>query len=304
MRITTPSSAELKLYRKAGQIASTVMKGIRPLVQPGKEIIKICEEAESKIRKNGGKPAFPLNVSVNNVAAHYTSPLDDRSTIPEKGLVKVDLGVSINGYLVDTATTIDLSYERTRLVETAEQALKAAISSIRAGTSVGDVGKTINSIIGRAELKPISNLTGHSIARYELHSGTSVPNISMHFTHVMREGEIYAIEPFVTEKNGKGFVKETRDAYIFSCKVDRSPNDVRDSADAEVLNKLRREFDKLPFALRWLNGDIIDLKGIEKLVKKGNLVSYPVLVEAGNKLVAQAEHTLVVSKSGCEVLTA
>jgi methionyl aminopeptidase len=293
---------QLEAYRKAGKIASMVRKEVARLVQPRKRIIEICEETESMIRRLGGFPAFPTNVSIDHVAAHYTSPPGDETIIPEDGLVKVDLGASIDGYLSDTEVTVDLSGKEIAMVDTAERALRAAISIIKAGIDVNQVGKTISDTITGAGFKPISNLTGHSLARYELHSGTSVPNVPTRSGHVMREGEIYAIEPFVTKPDGKGYVKDTDSAFIFSCSEMESRVNQNDDPDVKLLTELRRRFGKLPFALRWFDLDL-DLKQFRKLVRSGSIASYPVLVEGGKRIVAQAEHTVLVKKHECDVLT-
>jgi methionyl aminopeptidase len=302
LRSTNKASHELECYRKAGKIASAVRKEVSRLVQPKKPIIEICEETENMIRRMGGAPAFPTNVSVDHVTAHYTSPPDDETLVPADGLVKVDLGASIVGYLSDTAITVDLSGKEIAMVDTAEKALKAAISIIKAGTNVDQVGRTISNTIASAGFKPISNLTGHSLARFELHSGKSVPNVPTHAGQVVREGEILAIEPFVTRANGKGYVKDTGSTYIFSCTESTPQTNSNDAADAELLTVLRKRFSRLPFALRWLSSDF-DLKRFRRLIRSGSVISYPVLVEAGKSVVAQAEHTVLVKKYGCDVLT-
>jgi methionyl aminopeptidase len=302
LRDVNQARKELDAYRKAGKIASLVRMKVAQLTRPGVPIIKICDETENMIRSMGGVPAFPTNVSVNHVTAHYTSPPDDQTSIPEDGLVKVDLGASIDGYLSDTAVTVDLSGKEIAMVDTAEKALRAAISIIKAGINVDQVGRIISRTISDAGLKPISNLTGHSLGRYELHSGTSVPNIPTRSGQEMKEGEIYAIEPFVTKANGKGYVMETDSAHIFRCNESMPPVNSKDTHEADLFSVLKKRFGKLPFALRWLSSDF-DQKQFKRLIKTGSLISYPVLVEAGRKIVAQAELTVLVKKYGCEVLT-
>jgi methionyl aminopeptidase len=302
MRIASPSREELEAYRKSGRIASLVRKSIVRLVQPGEKILRICEESEAMIRRSGAVPAFPTNVSVNHITAHYTSPLGDESVLPDSGLVKIDLGASVGGYLSDTAVTVDLDGREAAMVDAAERALKAAVSIVKSGTSVASIGEAINRVIVGAGLKPISNLTGHSLAHNNLHSGTSVPNIPTKSGHVMREGEVYAIEPFVTKKDGKGFVKDTRAAYIYSCSDEMQQLDGKDPMLQVFAGELKKRFSYLPFALRWI-GHEVDKRQFKKLMKEGLLAQYPVLVEASKKIVAQSEHTVLVKKYNCEVLT-
>ena len=302
MRGTASSSKELESYRKAGKIASIARKSIVRLVKPGEKILRICEESEAMMRKNGAVPAFPTNVSVNHITAHYTSPPSDESVLPDAGLVKIDLGASVGGYLSDTAVTVDLDGKETAMVDAAQMALKAAVSIIKSGTSITSIGEIISKVIVGAGLKPISNLTGHSLAQNNLHSGISVPNVPMQSGHVMREGEVYAIEPFVTKKDGKGFVKDASDIFIYSCNGDLSQLGDSDVATNLLFSELKKKFNSLPFALRWVDHDV-DRGQLKRLLKDGLLTQYPVLVEASKKIVAQSEHTVLVKKYNCEVLT-
>src|SRR3989442_13587795 len=88
----------LNSFRKSGQIIAKLRKEIPSIVKPGKHALKICVEIESRIRELGGKPAFPVNIGINEIAAHYTSPPGDTLTIPSGSMVKVDFGVNVNGY--------------------------------------------------------------------------------------------------------------------------------------------------------------------------------------------------------------
>lgn len=302
MRGTASSEKELESYRKAGKIASLVRKSIVRLVMPGETILRICEESEAMIRRSGAVPAFPTNVSVNHITAHYTSPPGDESVLPNAGLVKIDLGASVGGYLSDTAVTVDLDGKETMMVDAAQTALEAAVSIIKSGTSITSIGEIISRVIVDAGLKPISNLTGHSLARNNLHSGISVLNVPMQSEYVMREGQVYAIEPFVTKKEGKGFVKDTADIYIYSCIGEVSQLGDGGVPTRVLFSELKRKFGSLPFALRWIDHDI-DRGQLKRLLKEGLLTQYPVLVEASKKIVAQSEHTVLVRKYNCEVLT-
>jgi methionyl aminopeptidase len=302
MRGTALSGKELESYRKAGKIASNARKNIVHLVRPGESILKICEESEEMIRKCGAVPAFPTNVSVNHITAHYTSPPNDETVFPDSGLVKIDLGASVDGYLSDTAVTVDLDGKESALIDASQKALSAAISIIKSGTSITSIGETISRIIVGSGLKPISNLTGHSLTQNSLHSGIAVPNVVVPSRHTMREGEVYAIEPFVTKKDGKGFVKDTSQVYIYSCSGESPKLGDGTVQKKELFNNLRRRFKSLPFALRWVGGDV-DRGQFKRLLKEGLLTQYPVLVEASKKIVAQSEHTVLVRKYNCEVLT-
>ena len=201
-------------HLKAGRIAAKVLDETIETVESGVKVAKICRFAEDKIVEYGGRPAFPCIVSIDNFAAHYTSPIGDQRSIPNSGLVKVDLGVQLNGYITDTAKTVDLDGDLEGFVYATDDALREAISLFRPGTSLGDIGKKIESVLKQYGLKPIRNLSGHQIERNRLHGEKSVPNVGKRFTPAIEVGECYAIEPYAT--SGVGEVIDSDLVYIFS----------------------------------------------------------------------------------------
>ncbi len=294
---------ELLKYRHAGKIAREVREEIKRTVKEGMPIIDICEKAEALTRKKGGKPAFPCNVSVNEVAAHYTSPPKDKRTIPERSIVKVDIGVHVDGYIADTATSICFDPEYHDMVNTAEEALEKAVELLRPGLSITRFGSAIQKTIKTRGFKPVSNLTGHLIRRYLIHAGKSLPNVFNLSASRIKEGEVYGVEPFVTVVNAAGRVENLREAYIFRYAKHKS---LKDAYAKEILNFIRKNFLTLPFTERWLS-KFLSSSGYKtafsELLSSKAVVGYPVFVEASRNLVAQAEHTVLVVRDGCVVLT-
>lgn len=294
----------LEALRRAGLIASRVRERVRSRVEAGMKVIEICEDVELWIRELGGEPAFPCNVDIDHVAAHYTSPPGDPTLIPEGSLVKVDLGVHIDGYIADTATTVCLEPRLMMLVEAAEEALEEAIRGIRAGVRASEVGALIERAIKRRGAAPIRNLTGHRMARYIVHAGEAIPNVATYQLHRLRAGEIYAVEPFATlpEASGEVFDGPPGNIYIF-----RKKRSLSGEAAREMLRFIQSEYRTLPFASRWIARRFPGPEGEEafqELVGSRCLYPYPQLLERSRRPVAQAEHTLIVTEDGCEVITA
>jgi methionyl aminopeptidase len=251
----------------------------------------------------GGKPAFPCNVSINEVAAHYTSPLNDKRTIPENSLVKIDIGVHIDGYIVDTAVTVSFNPEYDVLVYSSQKALKKAVEILRPGMFISQFGSAIQKTIARHGLKPISNLTGHKIERYSLHSGKSLPNTFHVSTKRVDLGEVYGVEPFVTFANADGRVESGSEAHIFRFLKQKA---LKNTDAKKLLNHIKEDFQALPFSERWLQQYIPSERyetAFSELCSSKSLMSYPVFVETSGKPVAQAEHTVLIVKDGCLVLT-
>jgi len=297
------SAEVMEKYRRAGEIAAKVREEMRRTVREGMPIIEVCERAESLIVSLGGKPAFPCNVSINDVAAHYTSPPDDEGKIPENSVVKIDIGVHIDGYIADTAATICFDPNHERLVEVSEGALKMAVKIIRPGLSIARFGLEVQRFIKSRGFKPISNLTGHQVGRYLIHAGKVLPNVSQMSISKIRLGEVYAVEPFVTYPEAAGIVKNSPEAFIFRLAKRKSP---KGAESRRLLKFIESNFRTLPFAERWLRnyGSRSEYRrAFSDLISGRYLMSYPVFVEASGGLVAQSEHTVVVDKDGASLLT-
>jgi methionyl aminopeptidase len=293
----------LAKFRLSGKILRQTREEMRNYVHENMPIIDLCEKAENTIRVKGGKPAFPCNVSINEITAHYTSPPNDKKTIPAKAVVKVDIGVQVDGYVTDTAFTACFDPEHKKMTETAEIALKTAIDNIRNDVPVGRIGGLIETAIRNRGFKPISNLTGHSVGRYLIHAGTSIPNVSQLSLTKVHTGDIFAIEPFVTLPDAAGHVEDAPETTIFRF---LKPKNLQTSYAKQMSKFIETNFKTLPFAERWLKGAVSKEKHVEafkELLKSKTLTAYPVFIEASGKPVTQAEHTVLITDNGCEVLT-
>jgi methionyl aminopeptidase len=289
-------------YIRAGKIAAKVREQIRSEVKPGVKVIDICERVESLTKQLGGGIAFPCNVDINQVAAHYVSPVGDQTTIQQGQMVKVDIGTHIDGYIADTAVTICLDPAFTQMVKAAEEALSVAIKTVRAGARASDIGATIEHTIKNRGFRPIRNLTGHKLSRYIVHAGRSIPNVAGYELHRLEEDEIYAIEPFTVLSNAVGEVRDGPPSNIY--RFERKKN--LDGIPKQMLVFIQQEYRTLPFASRWVLERFPGQDGkiaFNDLLSSRCIMSYPQLLEKSGGLVAQAEHTVIVQKAGCLVTT-
>lgn len=233
---------------KAGEIARQVKKEVVDLIKPGAKLYDIAEFVERRIVELGGKPAFPCNLSINEIAAHYTPYKGDGTVLKEGDYLKLDIGVHVDGYIADTAVTFRVGMEEDELMEAAREALENAIATVRAGVMIRDVARAIEETIRGKGFNPIVNLSGHKVERYKLHAGVSVPNVYREAdTYVLQEGDVFAIEPFAT--TGAGQVIEVPPALIFMYLRDRP---VRMLQARRLLMHIKKNYKTLPFAYRWL----------------------------------------------------
>ena len=280
-----------KKYLLAGRIAKEVMEYAENLLLKERctNVLALAEKIEKRIFELGAKPAFPVNISINEIAAHFTPCKSDRMEIKEGDYVKIDLGVHVDGYIADTAKTFRLA-GKDELIKCSEEMLKEALKIIRPGIEVREIGRAIYEVAQSYGFNSVANLTGHGLERYDLHAGITVPNIP-HGKGVLEEGKAYAIEPFCTP--GQGAVKESERAVIYMV---LKPKPGRLPETRKILD-LAREYRGLPFAKRWLEDKITPLKlnlALNQLVNNGSLHAFPVLKEVSNAPVAQSEHTLLV----------
>ncbi len=296
--IIDPKDAEA--WRRAGKLTGQVREYARSIIKEGMGILPFSEAVEGKVKELGATLAFPVNISFNEVAAHDAADIDDRRTFGREDVVKIDIGVSVDGYVGDTAFTHDFSGKHGTLLAATDEALKAAIGTVRAGVTLGEIGAAIEDAITDKGLRPINNLSGHGIMRYEIHTAPTVPNYATGSEVGLEEHMIIAIEPFATD--GMGRINESGRALIFSQTASRN---VR-SQHARKLLRAIEPYKGLPFSLRAVSSVLprgMLLLAIRELMQQGILRDYPPLVEEGKGLVSQSEHTLLVTKDGCEVLT-
>jgi methionyl aminopeptidase len=287
---------------KVGAITKRALNLGKGLVKEGVTLLSVAEAIEDYLRKQGCGIAFPVNLSVNDEAAHYTPKPEDDKVFGPKDVVKVDIGAEMGGALSDCALTVDISGENSDLVEAAEAALANAISVVRAGVAVSKIGKEIERTIESYGFTPIRNLGGHGVEPNNLHAEPFIPNYDDGEMEALEEGMIVSIEPFAT--NGKGMVVSGEVNEIFSFNGEVS---VRLPPSRKILSAIMKNYPSNPFASRWLYKTVESkfafYSGIQELIRAGAIEAHPVLMEAGKGLVSQAEVEILVEKDGCRILT-
>ena len=264
-------------------------------------MLDATESIENFVFEKNGELAFPTNLAVNNVGAHWTPSTKSKEIFHNGDVVKLDVGVHIEGYIGDNALTIEIGSDKySKMIEASREALNTAIEVASPGVNVGIIGQAVQNTIEGYGYKPIANLTGHGIKRYNLHSGISVPSVKERGGSVLKSGDIMAIEPFVTDGAGRVGGKRTSNIYHL-----RQVRKIRDEKATELMMEIQDRYHGLPFAERWLHS-IQDnaTKSLQKLIRAGVVSYYPILDELGKGIVTQSEHTIMITSSGVEVLTA
>lgn len=290
---------EIDKWKRAGEIAAKVIEHSKLIIKPGASLLKVTEELEKMIYELGAEPAFPVTIGLDHIAAHYAADFND-DIIFTNQVIKVDVGAMVDGYIGDTAITIDLSGKYSSLLEASKNALNEAIKIIKPGVTLGELGKVIQEEIEKKGFSPIKNLSGHGVGKYNAHTSPSIPNYNTSSNEEIKEGMVIAIEPFAT--NGKGLIKESTHSTIFA-QIDNKP--VRSPIARKLFSQIKK-FNSLPFNYRWLSSDFSEGQiklGIRQLVQAGILREHPPLPEVDKGIVSQFEHTVLVTKDETIVLT-
>lgn len=284
----------IKKYEKSKSISDSVFLFAKPLVKEGAKIIDIADKIEDKIKELGGGIGFPVNISINENAAHYAPDINDDTVLKDNDLVKMDIGVHVDGYIWDRAFTMCINQKTHPLIEAAEKALKESMKIIKPGVRIFEISETVESVLEGLGFNPIRNLCGHGLDQYVTHADFSIPNGRNNIQEEIEAGQALAMEVFATD--GTGWVKDSTPIVIFGYVQDKP---VRMFEARKILKATRDDFNELPFAKRWLTKlNISPLKidmSLKQLLDVEAIRDYPVLREESNGLVAQAEETIILS---------
>jgi len=281
---------EIALFRRAGRIAAAAKEYGLSLIRPGVKLLDVSVAVEEEIRRLGGEPAFPAQISRNHIAAHFCSQPNDPLEFREGDIAKLDVGAHVEGCVGDTAGTRDLGGHGL-LVDASRLALEAAVRTVAPGVPISEVGRAVHAAITGLGFQPVANLTGHAVGVFRVHGEPQIPNVPERSRQVFIKGQILAIEPFAS--TGKGFVTERGMPEIFSAK---GRPKFKKGMDPEILDAICA-YQGLPFARRNLV-ERFPLTAVNntlsQMLKRGLLHAYPPLAERQGVYISQAEHTLYI----------
>jgi methionyl aminopeptidase len=286
---------EIESYKRAGEIHSEACEIAREQIDVGVSHLDVAQSVESHILEKAGL-AFPINISINEEAAHRTPEKSDEEEFTDDDLVCVDIGVHVDGYVADGAFTVDLSDDKSDLVSSTTDALTEAVSMVEQGTDVRDIGERVEEVLQNNGYEPIENLRGHGLSRFEAHDDPKIPNIAGESSYKLQEGDVIAIEPFGSTIERT--VKRQSRTNIFE--LEEKNARIRGRRARSIHDEIEENYPDFPFADRWLGND--SGMGINRLIKNGVIKSNPVLA-TNEGVVAQAEHTVIVLEDGYEKVT-
>jgi methionyl aminopeptidase len=281
----------LENFEKAKEIHEEVVSFAKPLFKENEKIFDIAEKIEDKIKDLGGKPAFPVNISINEIAAHYTPDINDPTVLKENDLVKIDVGIHVNGWIYDGAFSVFIGEKTHPLIEAAKKAVDEGKKMVKEGVKISEISEVIENSVKEFGFNVIRNLTGHRLDKFDLHAKPAIPNVKNNIETKLEKGWIIAIEVFTT--TGNGWVKDSRPILIYQYLKDKP---ARMFEARKILEMSKKEFEGLPFAKRWIKNISpirLDL-ALNQLLEIEAIKGHPILKEESNALVAQWEESLIV----------
>lgn len=284
------TDAEIEKFIQAGKLTAQIREYGAELIHVGAPLKDVADKIEQKIIALGGKPAFPAQISLNDIAAHYCPIHNDDSVFKQGDLAKLDVGVHVDGFIGDTAITVDLGNHH-ELVQASKEALQAALDIVKPGITTSEIGQAIHHAIQARGFAPVRNLSGHGLGQWVIHGAPSIPNYNNGSKEVLQRGDVIAIEPFAS--SGAGFVKEDKQCDIFQL-IGKRP--IRSQITRKVLSAIE-QYHGLPFTTRWLTQKFplfeVSL-ALREMNQLGMLHGYAPLRDEAKGMVSQAEHTIIV----------
>ncbi|RPD65115.1 peptidase M24A methionine aminopeptidase [Lentinus tigrinus ALCF2SS1-6] len=304
--------------RRAAEVHRQVRKYARKTIRPGMRMIDIAEMIENGVRnlveEDGLESGvgFPTGLSLNHCAAHYSPNPGDTLVLGEKDVLKVDFGVHVKGRILDSAFTLNFDPTYDKLLEAVKAATDTGVREagidVRLGELAGYIQETMESyeveVNGKVlPVKPIENLSGHSINPYQIHGGKSVLLVKNDDPTKMEEGEYFAIETFGS--TGRGKVIEQGEVSHYARKVDAPHVPLRLTSAKSLLKSINKNFGTLPWCRRYLEraGESKYLLALNHLVSQGIVQDYPPLCDVRGAMTAQFEHTILLRPTRKEVVS-
>ncbi|KAI1658047.1 peptidase [Daldinia decipiens] len=311
-------------YRHAAETHRQVRQWAQKNIKPGQTLTEIAEGIENSIRRLVGHDGlsegdakvagvgFPTGLNLDHIAAHYTPNAGNKTVLQQSNVMKVDIGVHVNGRIVDSAFTMSFDPMYDNLLAAVKDATNTGIKEAGIDVRLGELGGYIQEAMESYEceingttypIKSIRNLTGHTILPYSIHGTKSVPIVKTQDNTKMEEGDVFAIETFGS--TGNGYVHDEGEVSHYALRSDAPKVDLRLSSAKSLLNVIKKNFGTIPFARRYLDrlGQEKYLLGLNNLVQSGIVEDYPPLLDKKGSYTAQFEHTILLRPTVKEVIS-
>ena len=214
--IIRKSKQEIEGMARAGELVYETLQLVGEQLEPGVTMLELDRIADEHIASKGGIPTskgykgFPaaLCISPNSMVVHG---IPNAYRAREGDLISVDLGVTLDGLVADSAVTLpvgEISPEAQRLLDVCREALAAGIEQARVGNRLSDISHTVQVVVEDAGFSVVRSLVGHGVGR-SYHEDPQIPNWGPPGRGpVLQEGMTLAIEPMITAVKPEVYVHD------------------------------------------------------------------------------------------------
>jgi methionyl aminopeptidase len=287
-------------YRQAAETHRQVRQWAQRNIKPGQTLTEIANGIEDSVRRLVGHDGltegdaikagmgFPTGLNLDHIAAHYSPNAGNKIMLQQSNVMKVDIGVHVNGRIVDSAFTMAFDPMYDNLLAAVKDATNTGVKEAGIDMRLGELGGLIQEAMESYEceingttypIKSIRNLSGHTILPYSIHGTKSVPIVKSSDTTKMEEGDVFAIETFGS--TGRGFVDDQGEVSHYALRSDAPKVDLRLSSAKSLLNVIKKNFNTIPFCRRYLDriGQDKYLLGVRRSFDFGRspFLSFPIL---------------------------
>ena len=313
--------ADISNLRRAAEVHRQVRRVAQQTIKPGMlmtDIVELIETGTRTLNEANGLLAgiaFPTGCSLNHCAAHWTPNTGDKTVLKYDDICKIDFGTQVNGNIIDCAFTLTFDPKYDGLKAAVKAATNEGLKQAGIDVRLGDIGGAIQEVMESHEVeidgkllpvKCIRNLNGHSIGKYRIHGGKTVPIVNNHDQTKMEEGDLFAIETFGS--TGKGYVHHDMETSHYMVNWDApasATSHIRSAQSRDLYRTIRENFGTLAFCKRYLDrlGESKYALALRTLCDAGLVNPHPPLCDIKGSYTAQYEHTFLLRPTRKEILS-
>jgi curved DNA binding protein len=316
---TLVSPGVLDKYQAAGKIVNAVLERVIAKATAGASVAEICEfgdkELDAELAKVYAKKkmekgiAFPTCVSANEIAGHYSPLKSETTTLKDGDLVKIDLGVHIDGFIAVAAHTVVVGGQavdgkKADVVLAAYNALQGALRTMKPGNTNYDVTDVIGQVAESYKCQPLEGVLSHELKKHLLDGNNVIINKATFDQkveeHEFNLNEVFGLDVFVS--TGEGKTKETEyRSTIYKRAIERTYT-LKLKASRAFYAEAVDKYPTMAFTLRSFADETSAKLGVSEAVKHDLFHAYPVLTEKAGEFIAHFKYTVAIMKNGISII--
>jgi len=315
------TSEVMNKYTTAATIANNALAKVVSELKAGATLFSLCETGDKFINEEVKKVlkshkidrgvAFPTCISRNNVVGHFSAEAEDKDVLENEDLVKIDLGVHLDGYIATAAHTHIVgqtgqatSGKKADVICAAHVAGEAVLRALKPGATNKDITAIIKQVADVYKVNPVEGVLSHKMSRFIIDGQKIIMNKTtadqQTEEYEIEEHDVFGIDIVMSTGDGKPKEKD-RKATIYKRVVDQSYM-LKMQASRKVYTEINKKFPALPFSIRFMEEKHVRF-GLSELEKHGLINAFPVLYEKNGEFVAQFKYTALIGNRGAKRIT-